>query len=170
MTEMKARLVDKDGNPLGTAANPLKISGDVGGGVPDGGTTGQVLQKKTDADQDTEWGDGSGGGITWNEITGTTQSASADNGYITNNESLVTVTLPSTCVVGKIIRIIGKGAGGWKLAQNSGQSIRVGTDETTEGTSGYIESGSPYDSIEVICVTTDTEFSAIQSTGVLGVV
>ena len=55
MTEMKARLVDKDGNPLGTAANPLKISGDVGGGVPDGGTTGQVLQKKTDADQDTEW-------------------------------------------------------------------------------------------------------------------
>ncbi len=26
MTEMKARLVDKDGNPLGTAANPLKIS------------------------------------------------------------------------------------------------------------------------------------------------
>jgi len=114
---------------------------------------------------------GSGGGcITWTEVTGTTQAASADNGYITNNESLVTVTLPSTCAVGKIIRIIGKGAGGWKLAQNSGQSIRVGTDETTEGTSGYIESGSPYDSIEVICVTADTEFAAMQSTGVLGVV
>lgn len=27
MAEFKARLVDKDGNPLGTAANPLKISG-----------------------------------------------------------------------------------------------------------------------------------------------
>ena len=70
MTEMKARLVDKDGNPLGTAANPLKISGDVGGGVPDGGTTGQVLKKKSNTDQDTEWGDGSGGG-TWGSITGT---------------------------------------------------------------------------------------------------
>lgn len=30
MVEAKARLVDKDGNPLGTAANPLKISGAVG--------------------------------------------------------------------------------------------------------------------------------------------
>ena len=65
MTEMKARLVDKDGNPLGTAANPPKISGDVGGGVPDGGTTGQVLRKKTDADQDTEWGDVSGSSTEW---------------------------------------------------------------------------------------------------------
>lgn len=71
MTEMKARLVDKDGNPLGTAANPLKISGDVGGGVPDGGTTGQVLQKKTDADQDTEWGDVSVATTSWGSITGT---------------------------------------------------------------------------------------------------
>ena len=33
MAEFKARLVDKDGNPLGTAANPLKISG---GGSGDG--------------------------------------------------------------------------------------------------------------------------------------
>lgn len=68
MTEMRARLVDKDGNPLGTASNPLKISGDVGGGVPDGGTTGQVLQKKSDADQDVEWGDSS---TAWGSITGT---------------------------------------------------------------------------------------------------
>ena len=71
MTEMRARLVDKDGNPLGTASNPLKISGDVGGGVPDGGTTGQVLQKKSDADQDVEWGDGSGVSTAWGSITGT---------------------------------------------------------------------------------------------------
>lgn len=71
MTEMRARLVDKDGNPLGTASNPLKISGDVGGGVPDGGTTGQVLQKKSDADQDVEWGDCSGASTAWGSITGT---------------------------------------------------------------------------------------------------
>lgn len=41
-----------------------------GEGVPDGGTTGQVLKKKSNTDQDTEWGDGSGGG-TWGSITGT---------------------------------------------------------------------------------------------------
>jgi hypothetical protein len=133
-------------------------------------TGGQVLALKSDKSALEFATVSGGGGITWTEVTGTTQAASADNGYITNNESLVTVTLPSTCAVGKTIRIIGKGAGGWKLAQNSGQSIRVGTDETTEGTSGYIESGSPYDSIEVVCVTEDTEFTVMQMTGVLGVV
>lgn len=31
-------------------------------GVPDGGTTGQVLKKRSDADGDVEWADDSGGG------------------------------------------------------------------------------------------------------------
>lgn len=35
--------------------------GDAGAGVPDGGTTGQVLSKASDSDQDTEWTDPSGG-------------------------------------------------------------------------------------------------------------
>ena len=299
MTEMKARLVDKDGNPLGTAANPLKISGDVGGGVPDGGTTGQVLQKKTDADQDTEWGDGSGGGtwgsitgtlsdqtdldtalggkvpttrtvnskalssdisltasdvgaatttdityetlntngdvgstsgtvcagddsrlsdartpdingltaetsiadddlvaifdtsasanrkmtranfvaglgggsgITWTEVTGTSQAAAADNGYIANNASLVTVTLPSTCAVGKIVRVVGKGAGLWKVAQNAGQIIYFGDQNTTSGTAGYIAAKYRYDTVEMLCITADTTFLVIGNIGNLDVI
>lgn len=32
-------------------------TGDPGPGVPDGGTTGQILRKKSDDDHDTEWGD-----------------------------------------------------------------------------------------------------------------
>ena len=36
--------------------------GDDGVGVPEGGTTGQVLKKKSDTDYDTEWDDESGGG------------------------------------------------------------------------------------------------------------
>jgi len=387
MTEMRARLVDKDGNPLGTASNPLKISGDVGGGVPDGGTTGQVLQKKSDADQDVEWGDGSGsstawgsitgtladqtdldtalsgkvpttrtvnnkalssdisltasdvgaatttdityetlntngdvgttsgtvcagddprlsdsrtptshgneahsstflteidihgatpetaiadddeiliydasasanrrmtrsnfldgisavgaftdltdtpasysgydetyyvrvnaasnalefatvpssytlptasadtlggvkigsgititdgvistsggGGITWNEVTGTAQAAAADNGYICNNAALVTVTLPSTCAVGKTIRIAGKGTGLWKIAQNAGQQIIFGNKNSTSGTPGYIAALYQYDSVELLCITADTVFSVTYAVGDLDVV
>ena len=169
MTEMKARLVDKDGNPLGTAANPLKISGDVGGGVPDGGTTGQVLQKKTDADQDTEWGDGSGG-IAWTEVTGTSQAASVDNGYIANNVAIVTVTLPSTCAVGKTIRVAGKGSGLWKIAQNAGQQIIFGNKNTTSGSSGYLAAIYQYDSVELLCITADTVFSVTYAVGDLDVV
>ncbi|HQN90640.1 MAG TPA: hypothetical protein PK336_00005, partial [Methanoculleus sp.] len=55
MTEMKARLVDKDGNPLGTAANPLKISdhststatwGSITGTLADQTDLGNVLDGK----------------------------------------------------------------------------------------------------------------------------
>lgn len=38
------------------------IPGDDGLGVPAGGTTGQVLSKASNADNDTVWADGSGGG------------------------------------------------------------------------------------------------------------
>ena len=82
----------------------------------DDATGGQVLALKSDKSALEFATVSGGGGITWTEVTGTTQSASADNGYITNNESLVTITLPSTCAVGKTIRVVGKGAGLWKIA------------------------------------------------------
>jgi hypothetical protein len=101
---------------------------------------------------------GGGGGITWNEVTGTTQSASPDNGYIANNSSLVTITLPATCAVGKTIRIAGKGAGLWKVAQNASQIVYFGDQNTTTGTAGYLAAQNRRDCIELICITADTEF------------
>lgn len=57
-----------------------------GQGVPAGGTTGQVLAKKSDADYDTEWVDQTGGGggvtmapITTNPITVESQSGGSMN-------------------------------------------------------------------------------------------
>ena len=115
-------------------------------------------------------GGSGGGGITWTEVTGTTQAASADNGYITNNESLVTVTLPSTCAVGKIISIAGKGAGLWKIAQNANQIIYFGDQNTTTGTSGYLAAQNRRDCIELICITADTEFQVRSVIGNITVV
>jgi len=112
----------------------------------------------------------SGGGLTWTEVTGTSQAAAVDNGYIANNSSLVTVTLPSTCAVGKTIRVVGKGAGLWKIAQNAGQQIIFGNKNTTIGTSGYIASLYKYDSVELLCITADTVFSVTYAVGDLDVV
>lgn len=114
--------------------------------------------------------DGQGGGLTWNEVTGTTQTAAVDNGYICNNAALVTVTLPSTCAFGKTIRIAGKGTGGWKIAQNAGQQIHFGDQSTTSGTSGYIASGYYRDAIELVCITTDTTFMVVGAVGTVDVV
>lgn len=109
------------------------------------------------------------GGFTWNNVTGTSQSASINNGYISNNSSLVTVTLPSTAAIGSVVAITGAGAGGWKLAQNSGQTVNFGNSATTAGTGGSLASVNQYDAVEVICITANTTWAVINSQGNLTV-
>lgn len=64
-----------------------------------------------------------GPGISWSQVTGTTQQAASNAGYMANNAAQVTITLPAVPSVGDIVQVSGLGAGGWKIAQNAGQSI-----------------------------------------------
>lgn len=90
------------------------------------------------------------------EVTGTTQAAAINNSYVANNASQVVVTLPSTASIGDVVEITGKGAGGWRLAQNSGQQIH-GDTSSTSGTGGYVQSNSSqYAAIRVKCITANT--------------
>jgi len=100
-----------------------------------------------------------GGLFPWTEVTGTTQAFAVNNGYIMNNGSQVVGTLPATAAVGDIVQVVGKGAGGWKIAQNSGQIIHVGDTATATGTGGSVESINRYDCIELICIVANTEFN-----------
>lgn len=107
-----------------------------------------------------------GGGLTWNEVTvvGPTQMA-VDNGYITNNASRVELTLPLTSSLGSVIEIAGKGAGGWQINQNAGQSIlELGVSSTTGagGTVSSVESGC---TVSLVCITADTTWRVLSSTG-----
>lgn len=106
-----------------------------------------------------------GGGITWNEVTGTSQTAAVDNGYYTNNASLVTVTLPDTAAAGSVVRVAGKGAGGWRVAQNASEVIHFLDTDTTTGTGGRLDSTGQYDAVELLCIVADTEWSVISSMG-----
>jgi len=124
-----------------------------------GTTTGTVA-----AGDDSRFGTG-GSGITWTEVTGTTVTLAADTGYIANNAALVTGTLPSTCAVGKVIAIVGKGAGLWKIAQNANQYIRFGSLTSTVGTGGYIAAVGQYDCLDLICTTADVGFTVRSSIG-----
>lgn len=103
--------------------------------------------------------------FTWNAVTTTSDTMSVNNGYIADNASLVTLTLPSTASVGSIIRVVGKGSGTWKIAQNSGQTIHFGLLDTTTGTSGYLQATEQYDCVEMICVTADTDWVVLSSVG-----
>lgn len=110
-------------------------------------------------------------GFTWNEVVvmGPT-SMVANNGYVANNAGLVTLTLPVTAAFGTVIRVAGKGAGGWHIAQNAGQTIHFGVVDTSTGAGGSLESTDQYDAVELLCTVADTEWTVLSVIGNLTVV
>lgn len=97
--------------------------------------------------------------LTWSEVTGTTQQMVVNNAYIASNASLVTLTLPDTAAVGDVIKIVGKGAGLWRIAQNASESINFGNLTTTTGVGGYLQATLRYDTIELVCTVANTTWT-----------
>jgi hypothetical protein len=93
-----------------------------------------------------------------------------NNGYTANNAGLVTLTLPVTAAYGTVMAVVGKGAGGWKVAQNSGQSIHFGISSTTSGVGGSLASTAQYDCIFILCTVANTDFTIYDCVGNLTVV
>lgn len=105
-----------------------------------------------------------GGGLTWNTITGTSQSAAVNQGYRCDNVAQTTVTLPVTSAVNDIIRVAGTGAGGWIIDYTTNQLIHfLGVDTTT--TTGNLTSTNRYDSVELICSVANLEWVVLDSSG-----
>lgn len=115
-----------------------------------------------------------GPGVTWVNVTGTTQAAAANKGYMANNASLVTLTLPlsTALTVGDVIQVNGVGAGGWTIVPTGAQSIITqnipGSLYPSASALGSI-SGGQYAAIELQYVAADT-FSVLNSAGRLAVV
>ena len=141
-----------------TGATGVGSTGVTGATGPSGGPTGATGVQ------------GPGGGILYTNVTGTSQAIGVNSGYISNNSALVTLTLPATAAVGDVIAIQGGGAGGWRVSQNAGQSIKFNLETTTAGTGGYLTSVSPfgtnqYSAVELICTVADTTFAVRNSNG-----
>jgi len=103
--------------------------------------------------------------FTWNKITGNSQIAAVNNGYITDNIDIVTITLPISAAVGDIISVAGEGGSGWTIEQNPGQSISFSSKSTTSGITGSLSATDTHDSVELLCTDADTFFSVISSIG-----
>lgn len=103
----------------------------------------------------------SGSGVGWTEVTGTSQAMTANNGYIANNGSLVSLALPVSASIGDVIYIVGKGSGGWAITQGAGQTIHIGSSATTGGVGGSVASTNQYDSIQLVCTVADTTWTTL---------
>ena len=128
----------------------------------DVGVSGQVFTSSGPGSLPT-WQDPTG--PEWVNQTATSSTMVVDTNYLINNASLVTLTLPTTAAFGSTFQVTGKGAGGWKIAQNSGQQINFGNTATTSGTGGYLASTNQFDSVTFVCVTPNTQFVVYASIG-----
>lgn len=106
-----------------------------------------------------------GSGYSWTEVTGTSQAMAVNNGYIANNAGLVTCTLPATAALGDSVTVQGKGAGLFKIAQNAGQTVHFSGSSTTTGVGGSLTAIAQFDSIEILCITANTDWAVSDSVG-----
>lgn len=116
-----------------------------------------------------------GGGITWVNVTATTQAMAVNTGYIANNAAQVVFTLPATATLGDTLYVTGNGnvgTAGWKINQNAGQVIFFGSSTTTVGASGSLTSTNQLDSVHLVAVTSgaSTVWNVIGSIGNITVV
>ena len=107
------------------------------------------------------------GSFTWNDVSGTTQAAAANSGYIISNASQTTVTLPATATEGTVFAVQGKGAAGWILQMNTGQTCHFGNAATTSA--GSLTSTNLWDAVYIVCVTANTTFAVSHAVGNLTV-
>lgn len=107
---------------------------------------------------------GGGSGYGWTQVTTTSQQMAVSNGYIANNIALVTLTLPATAGIGETLIVQGKGSGLFTIAQNAGQTIHFGSVDTTTGVAGSLTATNQYDSIELVCITANTDWAVLTGT------
>ncbi len=97
--------------------------------------------------------------VKWNEVTTTSRVMVPNNGYVTNNVALVTLTMPAVAKFGSILEIAGSGAGGWSASCGAGQSIIIGNVNSSAG--GTIASTQKSDSIRLVCIVANLTWTTV---------
>lgn len=99
--------------------------------------------------------------IIWGAASSTPVQMLANHGYIVSNASTTSLALPTTSVFGDELFVVGQGAAGWIITQIASQLIHVGSIVSTTGVSGSVASTNRYDSIHLVCLTANTEWTCV---------
>lgn len=105
------------------------------------------------------------GGFTWIEQT-TDTTAVSGIGYFCNGLSKVTLTLPVVSNVGDTFAVYALGSNNaFRVAQNAGQFIQSGFDESAVGATGYLESQFIGDCVTLVCAVANIQWAVVSSFG-----
>ena len=104
------------------------------------------------------------------EVTDASVQLAINKTYVSNRGTLQTLTLPDTAAFGSVIKLVGKGAGGWLIAQNAAESIHFLGTTTTVGVGGSLASTTQYDCIEIMCTVANVEWTVSSVHGNITVV
>ena len=142
-------------NPSDTASSVARSTITVGGGSSSTSGAGSTVTITS-----------TGGGLSWTEVVVVGPTAmTVDTGFIANNGATVGLLLPLTAALGSVIQIVGKGAGGFQLTQNAGQTTHLVGSSTTTGVGGTIDSSEAGATLAMVCITADTDWRIFSSTG-----
>ena len=107
--------------------------------------------------------------LTFNAVSSSTQALLINNIYYTTYSGLNVMTLPSSAVVGSIIKVLAGNLGNtFQIAQNSGQLIYYGAQNgvsqvTTTGTGGSLKSVDPNTTVTIICIVANTTWMVLDN-------
>lgn len=98
-------------------------------------------------------------GMVWTTEAGAAIPMANGHGYVVTNAAPI-LTLPAVSPLGSEMAIIGQG-GIWRIAQNAGQQIRLGSTLSTAGVGGAAISAHGYTSARLETITANTLFEIV---------
>ncbi len=143
--------------------NPVTLTATPALGVLTFAGAGGVVVSGDGASTITITGDG-GSGLPWSEVAVNTAML-VNNGYIVNSGVNVNMTLPATASVGERLRILRKGAGSVTISQNAGQQIFFNASSTTVGVAGTMVTTAVRETLELLCITDNTQWQVLSNEG-----
>jgi hypothetical protein len=103
--------------------------------------------------------------MSWVDVTGTSQTMSANRGYVADNASGVTFSLPPAAPFGTLNQIAGRGAGGWTISL-SNYTVYYGIRSFTVS----LSSTHARDCVALVCSNSNVEWTVLSSVGNLSYV
>jgi len=104
--------------------------------------------------------------FSWLPVVGVVQLIAPNAGYYTTNAAPTAFTLPAIAAAGSIIKIQGASGGGWTISQALGQQvIFTSTVATSAGAGARVASSSGRDGLELLCITANATWQALNIKG-----